>query len=247
MTFPFYLFFLGITLVCFRAALADMPKDLYSKMSKIAEEKVKRQKTATQNLNILALNSGGRTASVPSIIPSIVMEHSYRVGERWTVATWPIIQTPIRMAGLTKDNQPQVGRMSLFDYEVVETNNKIPTEIKIKITVIKSQDLPIGHSETRSLTLGVQDKMVGRFPPDIPDVSEAIRNPKASLPTLPGTIAKNAEKIGYRPDLPLCNAYDREDFFGRPVHILWQPGSPWPEYLETSRGIALLVKNQDAL
>ena len=80
------------------------------------------------------------------------------------------------------------------------------------------------------------------FPLDIAETLNAEQLPKATEPELPSEIQDAAHKLGFRPLLSQSTEFQQDDFFGRPIQILWQHGDPWPVYLRTVNGIAILIR-----
>lgn len=82
------------------------------------------------------------------------------------------------------------------------------------------------------------------MPLDIPEIFSASRKTLSHLPTFPTPIASYAKKIDFNPDLSKCIYFQQDDFFGRPIDVLWQQGDPWPSYMKTAYGIALLIQKE---
>jgi hypothetical protein len=219
---------------------ANMPASLYSEYLRIADEKVQRDRFASIPTNVLALNSEGNATYLP-------VEHDYKVGDHWRIAAWPVAPISARKVGLPEKPAPVIGEMSLFKYEILEVKKAPQPTIRLKITVEKSSELAVGSTIIKELTLGAESYVSGTFPPIIPNMKGSMRKSIDKLPTLPEKIQKRVNEVQYQPDLPLCNWFEQQDFFGRTIQILWRPGSPWPEYIATPNLIALLMKGKGEL
>lgn len=83
------------------------------------------------------------------------------------------------------------------------------------------------------------------YPLDVPEVFTADKSTPSSFPQLPAQLEKlrsNQNQI----DLSKSFWFEQDDFFGRPVQIIWQKGDPWPAYIKTANGIAILISLGDA-
>jgi hypothetical protein len=103
---------------------------------------------------------------------------------------------------------------------------------------------PVGLHTLHELPNGSHSltSLLEMYPLDVPEVSTAERRQIQTLPSLPDTVEKFASQTGFKPELSRCSWLDQDDFFGRPVQILWQHGDPWPAYFKTQNGIAILIR-----
>ncbi|MEK6705038.1 MAG: hypothetical protein AABZ06_04565 [Bdellovibrionota bacterium] len=79
------------------------------------------------------------------------------------------------------------------------------------------------------------------FPLDFINLSAAQSQPATAAPKLPEFAESVAKKTGHRIHPDQTTAFEQDDFFGRPVKILWQEKTPWPAYIHTANGIAILL------
>ncbi len=79
------------------------------------------------------------------------------------------------------------------------------------------------------------------FPIDMPrlELGEGTRVTK--LPELPPALQPIAKSSGYKLRPDEGSWFEESDFFGRPIQMLWRTGEPWPAYLKTPYGVAILV------
>lgn len=83
------------------------------------------------------------------------------------------------------------------------------------------------------------------YPLDIPEVFTAEKSVPTSFPQLPAEL----QKLRSNPNLINLTKsfwFEQDDFFGRPIQVLWQKGDPWPAYIKTANGIAILISLGDA-
>lgn len=79
------------------------------------------------------------------------------------------------------------------------------------------------------------------FPLDVPEVASAAAVSANAFPELPQALQAFFKQRDTALDLGRTLRVEQDDFFGRPVTILWQQGEPWPAYLKTTQGIAILI------
>lgn len=79
------------------------------------------------------------------------------------------------------------------------------------------------------------------FPIDLPRIELGEGRRVAELPELPAGIARVARESGYDPKPGDGLWFEEQDFFGRPVELFWRQGDPWPAYIKTPQGLAILV------
>lgn len=81
------------------------------------------------------------------------------------------------------------------------------------------------------------------FPLDVPELLTAESKSGAPMPELPEGLRAIASKAGFRNVAsPDALWFEQDDFFGRPIQALWQPGNPWPSYYRTTNGVAILIR-----
>jgi len=248
------------TLGLLSPAWASMPEDQYLAALKIAEKKVQRQKLAQANAGALS-----------SAVVRTLLGRQYEVGDQWEVMAWKFQPNMMRKSGLHAGSASQISAPALFKYEVVQVRSGAMPEITLKITQLESNGLKAADPKIESLSLVFNDsfaqtqkayRLQGQsgsvrvsptgihssltplelYPLDVPELLTAERQAAAELPALPPSIAEQAKKAGYLPDLSQSSWFEQDDFFGRPVQVLWQQGKPWASYLKTSNGIAVLLR-----
>lgn len=101
----------------------------------------------------------------------------------------------------------------------------------------QSEGIPVSPEGIRSAMTPLE-----MLPLDIPDIYTAERKRTTTQPPLPSRVQEYAKKIQFSPNLEQSVWFEQEDFFGRPIQVLWQQGDPWPAYMKTSYGISLLVR-----
>ncbi|MFZ9595338.1 MAG: hypothetical protein ACO3A2_04605 [Bdellovibrionia bacterium] len=72
-----------------------------------------------------------------------------------------------------------------------------------------------------------------------------IHTTEIRIPTLPQPVLAFARQQKMDLDFSDCIEFEQEDFYGRPMKILWKKGDPWPSYFETSSGISILIRKEN--
>jgi len=131
---------------------------------------------------------------------------------------------------------------TVIDPTVVSLQLKMTEELE----QIEKKYILHRNTEVRVSPEGIRSAMtpLELMPLDIPEIFSATRKTLSALPSLPAPVAEFAKKIRFSPDLSQSIYFQQDDFFGRPIDILWQRGEPWPCYLKTPHGIALLLKKE---
>jgi hypothetical protein len=142
-------------------------------------------------------------------------------------------EVELEITPLDKNLDPRVEKISIKMNDRLVQNKKVYS-IKDKSGAI--HQISVSPDGLRS-----QLSILDLFPLDVPDVSMAEKQTLTHLPALPSKMQKMASQLGYHPDLSHSSWFDQDDFFGRPVEILWQQGDPWPAYLSTTSGVAILI------
>jgi hypothetical protein len=102
-----------------------------------------------------------------------------------------------------------------------------------------------GHSELVPVSEnGVHSSVspLELYPLDAPEPESPVETRATQLPILPDPISGIATRLGWNPQLSKTYQLNQEDFFGRSIEMLWQQGDPWPTYLKTPNGIAILLR-----
>lgn len=227
---------------------------------KVAQAKVMRVKKAR-----LA------AASLSSPLVKSLFGRYYQVGDSWDVAAFEFMNPMARMTSDPEHLKMGIARSGIFHYEVVSVNTTGTPQVVMKVTQKSDLGLSPVDPHVQTLTLTMSDQMVqtrksyqlaGRaqpvaaspnglhsaitplelFPLDVPELLTATRQKASSLPPLPDEVQSIAKKASYQPDLSKSSWFEQDDFFGRPVQVLWQNGDPWPAYLKTENGLAILIR-----
>jgi len=102
-------------------------------------------------------------------------------------------------------------------------------------------------SRTSSKRISFQSSMLEFFPLDFSDpIHSQHGEPATWSPPLKGQLLKLAKQSGWKLNISSTVVFEESDFFGRPVKFFWQAGSPWPSYLETPQGFAILLSQGEA-
>ena len=227
------------------------------------------KKKAVRNQHRLQARADGLSSTV---VKELYGRH-YQVGESWNVASWILTPTTMRKTGETNKLSPQVGNGGIFHYEVVRSEPGSSQPVTLKITQVKYKDFRPVDSRFESLTLSADNLLTqsrkdyflrGRtqglsvspegvhsgmtplelYPLDIPDISSAEKTKPKALPQLPPKVQDTANKLGFKADLARSQWFEQDDFFGRPIQVLWQQGDPWPAYIKTPGGISILIHEE---
>ncbi len=232
-------------------ARAAMSEREYQSALKIADQYVQRRKGAA-----------GSAGAVSASLARSLLGRFYRVGDRWDVAAFHEIPTMVRKMELPEGHahlSQKEGLVGIFRYEVTDVVPGESPRVTVKVTQIAAYGQGIVDPQVERIELTIDDSLVqkekvyqisGRsertvldvFPLNFADVATADRKEgPAALPELPSKLQAVATKAGYRPDLGRCSWFEQSDFYGRPVQVMWQQGDPWPSYLKTASGVAVLV------
>jgi hypothetical protein len=81
------------------------------------------------------------------------------------------------------------------------------------------------------------------LPLEAPDLTTALRGEVKELPVLPAELKTIADAQGANLTINPDRAarFEQDDFFGRSVDAIWRQGDPWPVYLKTVTGTAVLI------
>lgn len=247
---------------------ADDPYADYLKNLQFAQAKVLRTREAQAGRS-QEYGSGALSSSQVKML----LGRSFKAGDSWDVVAYDFYNPMANMTADPGKLQMSLKQGGVFHYEVIDVKNAPTPQVVLKITQSTDFGLPPVDPKVQNLTLTMSDQMVQStkayqimgharpliassngihssltpielFPLDVPEIITALRTRPKSLPELPAPLQKIALKAGYQPNLSRCVWYEQDDFFGRPVEILWQQGDPWPSYLKTSSGIAILVRRR---
>jgi hypothetical protein len=195
----------------------------------------------------------------------------YRVGDSWDVASWEIKNPLMSLTPIANGQSTKVGKGGIFHYEVKEVRNGASPQVVISVKQVSDFGMTPVDPKVEELTLTMSDRFVqtekayhlkgnpeaiqvspdglhSRITPielyalDVPEIATAVHNTPSSMPELPAQVQSLANRTNYHPALDQSTWLEQDDFFGRPVQILWQYGNPWPSYLKTSTGISILIR-----
>ncbi len=242
---------------------ATLNESDYLDALKAAQKKVERARKVR----------AGNTLALSSPIVKKYFGRYYQVGDSWDVIASQIDNPMMRMTGDDAHLKPKKIRIGAFHYEVIEVKDGARPEVVIKVTQTEDFGLKPIDRRISYLTLTMGDHLVqskktysiagtgqlvpvspdgGRsnftllelFPLDAPDVVTAESRKATSLPELPEELSARAKQAGFAPDLSRSSWIEQDDFFGRPVQMLWQQGDPWPSLIKTTNGYAILARKR---
>lgn len=163
--------------------------------------------------------------------------------------------SPILTLKVTQTTSPlnadvKTHSLSGADVQTKHLIDRNVTSLQLKMTEeleqIEKKYILHQNTEMRVSPEGIRSAMtpLELMPLDIPEIFSAKQKILTTLPPLPPPVADFAKKIHFNPNLSQSIYFQQDDFFGRPIDILWQKGEPWPSYLKTPNGIALLLKKE---
>lgn len=232
----------------------------YKNALKLAEAKVLRTRNASA------------ASALSSPIIRAYFGRYYRVGDSWDVASWEVKNPMMSMTPIPENPVTKTGHGGVFHYEVKEVRSGVTPEVVIAVTQLSDLGMTPVDPKVAELTLTMSDRYVQteksyrmrgqadavRVSPhgihtrvtlleiyalDVPEIETAERNTPSALPDLPSAVQAIASRTSYHPDLSRSTWLEQDDFFGRPVQLLWQYGDPWPAYLKTSTGMSILIRS----
>jgi hypothetical protein len=197
-------------------------------------------------------------------------QHAYHVGESWHVAVWTQDSSIMRSTAEPGALQSTRGRGGVFLYQVLAVT---PAQtITLRITQENVAGWPPVDARVQSveltLALGEMPTQVKKtyrldgkdfsaspegmhapvtylelFPLDAPELASAIRTAPTSFPRLPSQLGT---LVGAAPHVDPAHAaqFELDDFFGRKIETIWRQGEPWPVYMNTSNGTAVLLEGR---
>ena len=260
---PFLLpLFISVFSVSIRA-LASEREAAYLNDLKIAESKILRFQAP-------APEAPGTLHSLLLPAPLSPLGRNYRVGDQWDVAAIRTEDSAMRMTSDPQHLTPTSMRIGIFHYEVIRAGSTRDSEFAIRVKpVVAAGILPI-DSRVEAIELsarpGVTQTQKSYFfrghpnpvrvipealhssitplelyPLDIPETLYAESKAPEEFPKLPPEFSRLPIRRA-ETNLSLSLWLEQDDFFGRPIQMLWQKGEPWPAYLKTSSGISILIR-----
>lgn len=231
----------------------------YKSSLKLAEQKVLRQIRSRANPN-----------AVSASLVKALFGRYYRVGDSWEVAAWQNVPATMRMTSDEAHLQNQLGSGGIFHYEVVNLKSGAQPQIVLEISQVKKFGLNEVDPKVRRIRITLSDlytqskksylmndstqeiftspngihssiSPLELFPLDVPDVFTAEQVIEAKEPILPQKVHTFLSQSGIKTSFSTSKMFEQDDFFGRHVQVLWNQGEPWPAYIKTSGGIAVLI------
>jgi hypothetical protein len=251
----------------------DSRYDSYLRALKIAEKKVLRARAAATAPVVPNAAIGTDFSSLSAVTPNEILGRPMRVGDTWDVAMVRTQSTMMRMTTDPRHLKTPRSRVALFRYTVKDVQSS--GETTIDVTQLREEGFKPVDSRIEHLTLKMNDKTVQTekkyfargsehpipvapdglrsamtplelYPLDVPEILSAEKKAPATFPQLPEELALLRKSRASVVDLSKSIWFEQDDFFGRPVEILWQKGDPWPAYLRTHNGIAILMSKGGA-
>lgn len=236
----------------------------YLQALKIADQKVAAQKKSRSS-------TGGALSA--SLLKNLLGRY-YEVGDQWEVLAWHFVPSMMRMTSEPNRLDASLREAGVFRYQVIAIRTGIHPEVDIEVTQLEKLGYKPVDSKVESLRLTLSDSLVQNkksylfknlseyipvspegirssitplefLPLDAPEIMSAMRTQITTLPILPEVIRKVVIPLGYAPDPAKGTWFESEDFFGRPVQLLWQRGDFWPSYLATPGGFAILLPKKE--
>ncbi len=257
----FSVLFMFSGLAC-SSAMASMPEKDYLEALRIAQRKVDRQAALETG------QTGGALSS--SWILRLYGKH-YAPGDQWDVIAWSFRPPTMRMTG-APDQLRMTAQAAAFHYKVLSVNGGAHSSVTIEVTQTRNFGLTPPDPRVHRIKLTIENLTASTqktyhfegqpegalvsneipstmtplelFPLNIPELSTARRENAEKVPVLPEFAQDLARKAGFSPQITRATWFHQDDFFGRPVEVLWEEGEPWPSFLRTANGIAILFRKE---
>lgn len=212
--------------------------------------------------------SGERAALISSEILTRITGRGYQVGDHWEVAAVRIENPMARMISDPDRLQPSYSAAAFFRYTVREAENAPGGKLVVTVEQIATPSAPIIDPKVSAVILTLasdstqtrKEYQIGRkivsvspegvrspitslefYPLDLPEIRTAEALSGRSMPELPARLQQAVAGRVANVDSASAIWFEQDDFFGRPVQALWRKGAPWPTYLKTANGIAVLL------
>ena len=248
---------LGSTLTFFgTSAYAYENYTDYLAALKVADRYVQKKKQASVN----------RMGALSTSPVSELFGRYYQEGDSWDVAAVRI--DPNMAPGADGD---KISPPAIFHYQVTRVSTGWSSGIEIHVTQIEQFGAKVVDAKVKEIVLllngkfqeqskkyimnGTNQPVVGSvdgmggnfsglefFPLDIFDIATADKSQPTVLPEIPLPLSKISAQTAFKIDASRSRLFDQEDFFGRSVQAIWQAGDPWPAFIRTPHGIAVLIK-----
>lgn len=196
----------------------------------------------------------------------------YQVGESWLVLAFIDEREMMRRTAPTRERSGSLSQGGLFEYRVTEIKTGFQPEITLSIHQVNHSQFPTLDPQVNQLFLildnqlsqkkkfyamthqssfisvpwggiGVSLSPLNFYPLDLPEMITAQESTQPKEPTMLQEVQLRAKPFLWKVNLNESDGYEQEDFFGRPIDILWEKGKPWPSYIKTPRGISILIES----
>ena len=196
----------------------------------------------------------------------------YQIDESWLVLSFIDESVMMRGVALSPGAASAPFRGGLFEYRVKEIRTGFQPEISLSIQQVSHPNFPTIDSRVKQLLIVLDEQLsqkkkfyamsthphlisvpvegVGDFlspisfyPLDLPQIMTAQPSTQPQEPHFPQSLQRLIHPYSWQVNLGRAIEYEQEDFFGRPIDILWERGKPWPSYIKTPRGISILVES----
>lgn len=231
----------------------------YLQMLQIAQKKVSR---------IQALQAPAHSNALSTLSQAASLGLNLDVGDQWDVLSCKIKSNS---AAKTSETTHFRNFCGIFHYEVTRIQSREPRHLEFKVTQKGDSGLTLRDPKLESIEFSTNDQLQSSHPiyhfKQMPLLDSLIRITHSAstalefyplalpdfstaeyLPASKGRIdlSPELEKAAEMTDLKTVNLansiwLEQQDLFGRPIQALWQVGDPWPSYLKTPQGIALLI------
>ncbi len=242
---------------------AGLPEKEYWSQLKVANDLVVRKQTASSGTQT------GDAQNLSSNLLNRLFGRYYRMGDSWIVAAWQFEHGMSRMTGDSDKTQSRLGRGGIFKYQVTSVKTGTHPEVVIRVTQEEQPKFPKVDPKVEYLQLTMSDTLMQSekiyslgprsslrtaspngihteisplelYPLDAPEVDFSLRAP-AKMPELPNAIQSFLAQTRWNLKTSNALSFQQDDFFGRPIEMIWEQGKPWPSVLKTINGIAILL------
>ncbi|HAR41466.1 MAG TPA: hypothetical protein DCS07_02350 [Bdellovibrionales bacterium] len=248
-------------------AMADPDeRELYSKALSIAQGKVLRDRAAAAN------RPGALSTSSSALLFGRPYQKgdSWDLAV-WRLNQTQEMLRPAPTLAASELRDPIVAESGLFRFKVIQVSQDAAPVIEIEVTQLRQAGFSLIDPAVERILIsgdgnfhplkkqyfiknrpepfsvspnGIRKvkSLIDFLPIDFIPLDNAVREELRYPPRLPPAIREFAAKTGFKPDLSRSVWLEQDDFFGRPIQALWEHGDPWPSYIKTPHGIALLVR-----
>jgi hypothetical protein len=243
-------------------SLAPLPthadsRSAYFDALKLAQSKIERSQ-----------HRGGSPGALSTSLLGQFLGRPYRTGDTWKVAVWAKDSSIMRQTSEPDKMNARQGRGGIFQYEVTAARSQ---EVDLRVTQLDAAGAPVIDPRVKSIQLRVSAEgggftpvskvyqfTTGRkdftasaegvhapvsylelLPLEAPDLTTALRSEVTTTPELPAELRAMGATLSIDP--ATSAHFEQDDFFGRSVEAIWRQGDPWPVYLKSANGVAVLI------